>query len=463
MRKLILMLCLILNSNSLMANNKLTTTEINELSNINIEFENKYNNANIDNLTKNYNKLKSEVQSIKEKIDDNKYHIADSMELIQRELISGTSNDDLISSLKNASSSIKELNEQLNESESKLEISHRDMEKSKGLLLIIEKIKNQKILELYNRIKTRLINEESILHEQEYSGKIKCGSRETISLCIERNRRSIERSFSLMNGDIDSIKIKSFDFVDASLDMQGVLKYSVNTKYTKLFSKADEKAIRKELGLNKHFLLLTSNDENTEYYVNNEFAGKGKVVEFSGTFSGVIDILAKNGDKKESIKTTSYSKNEYHFKFSTRNDSKVTTSSYSEQEQEQEQEQENKTQEAAHSNDDTSDIGVDLNKFLDPINIIVYEDNKFFYIQPKIYKEIEKIPLQDTIAESMNYCKENFDALLVTADDLNYLDNQKSLPEGQFWTSKEENKPSSEKKQFICKMPKVEVTERFKD
>ncbi|MDE1209330.1 hypothetical protein L9W86_04480 [Vibrio aestuarianus] len=147
-----------------MANNKLTTTEINELSNINIEFENKYNDANIDNLTKNYNKLKSEVQSIKEKIDDNKYHIADSMELIQRELISGTSNDDLISSLKNASSSIKELNEQLNESENKLEISHRDMEKSKGLLLIIEKIKNQKILELYNRIKTRLINEESILH-----------------------------------------------------------------------------------------------------------------------------------------------------------------------------------------------------------------------------------------------------------------------------------------------------------
>ncbi|MDE1326856.1 hypothetical protein L9W97_17105, partial [Vibrio aestuarianus] len=142
MRKLILMLCLILNSNSLMANNKLTTTEINELSNINIEFENKYNDANIDNLTKNYNKLKSEVQSIKEKIDDNKYHIADSMELIQRELISGTSNDDLISSLKNASSSIKELNEQLNESENKLEISHRDMEKSKGLLLIIEKIKN---------------------------------------------------------------------------------------------------------------------------------------------------------------------------------------------------------------------------------------------------------------------------------------------------------------------------------
>ncbi|NGZ68725.1 hypothetical protein G6Z92_17475 [Vibrio aestuarianus subsp. cardii] len=146
MRKLILMLCLILNSNSLMANNKLTTTEINELSNINIEFENKYNDANIDNLTKNYNKLKSEVQSIKEKIDDNKYHIADSMELIQRELISGTSNDDLISSLKNASSSIKELNEQLNESENKLEISHRDMEKSKGLLLIIEKIKNKKIL-----------------------------------------------------------------------------------------------------------------------------------------------------------------------------------------------------------------------------------------------------------------------------------------------------------------------------
>ncbi|WP_171981458.1 hypothetical protein [Vibrio aestuarianus] len=145
-RKLILMLCLILNSNSLMANNKLTTTEINELSNINIEFENKYNDANIDNLTKNYNKLKSEVQSIKEKIDDNKYHIADSMELIQRELISGTSNDDLISSLKNASSSIKELNEQLNESENKLEISHRDMEKSKGLLLIIEKIKNKKIL-----------------------------------------------------------------------------------------------------------------------------------------------------------------------------------------------------------------------------------------------------------------------------------------------------------------------------
>ncbi|MDH5859656.1 hypothetical protein, partial [Vibrio aestuarianus] len=102
MKKLILILCLILNSNSLMANNKLTTTEANELSNINIEFENKYNNANIDNLTKNYNKLKSEVQSIKEKIDDNKYHIADSMELIQRELISGTSNDDLISSLKNA-------------------------------------------------------------------------------------------------------------------------------------------------------------------------------------------------------------------------------------------------------------------------------------------------------------------------------------------------------------------------
>ncbi|MDH5866112.1 hypothetical protein, partial [Vibrio aestuarianus] len=134
MKKLILILCLILNSNSLMANNKLTTTEANELSNINIEFENKYNNANIDNLTKNYNKLKSEVQSIKEKIDDNKYHIADSMELIQRELISGTSNDDLISSLKNASSSIKELNEQLNESESKLKISHRDMEKSKGLL-----------------------------------------------------------------------------------------------------------------------------------------------------------------------------------------------------------------------------------------------------------------------------------------------------------------------------------------
>lgn len=106
---------------------------------------------------------------------------------------------------------------------------------------------------------------------------------------------------------------------------------------------------------------------------------------------------------------------------------------------------------------------MDLNKFLDPINIIVYEDNKFFYIQPKIYKEIEKIPLQDTIAESTNYCKENFDALLVTADDLNYLDKQKSLPEGKFWTSKEENKPSSEKKQFICKMPKVEVTERFKD
>ncbi|PNQ52560.1 hypothetical protein C1141_20890, partial [Vibrio agarivorans] len=91
----------------------LSGSEEEQLYKINENFDKEFKATNIEKLTKDYNKTKSESRNLEEKIEDYKAYIIEGSELMQRDLMSGQPNDELIESLKKSSYSIKVLNDEL--------------------------------------------------------------------------------------------------------------------------------------------------------------------------------------------------------------------------------------------------------------------------------------------------------------------------------------------------------------
>ncbi|GAD74249.1 hypothetical protein VAZ01S_006_00070 [Vibrio azureus NBRC 104587] len=480
--KKIAMLPLMFFISTSVAGGVLSGSEEGQLYKINENFDKEFKATNIEKLTKDYNKTKSESRNLEEKIDDYKSYIIDGSELMQRDLMSGQPNDDLIESLKQSSYSIKILNDELQINQAKFTTIHQDIEKLKASVLSLEKNKNQQILDLYREIKSRLINDSSIAYSHKSDGTITCNASDSISRCVERNLSAMEQAFLLKMGNSNGLKVEDFEVVNASLDMQGHLKYVASAKYTKPFTTETDKVVRKELGLNKHFLVFKSNSENTKYYVNSDFAGEGKTVEYRGTFVGVIDIVAENGSKRESIKATPYTENEYYFSFSGASKNKTASKTSTSKVQARSSKQETLTkptiktlkapkplaQVTSQSSEKSSDrplpdfdainfslltsIGVDeseLESLKGPTHTILYHDSEHFYVMPE---EEKQKPFKAPLKKAMVYCKDKLYASLTNLDDLWNLNDKRILPSGLFWSSQDMGNKNSEQKQFICKV-----------
>lgn len=380
-----------------------------------------YKTLNIESTLNEYNKVLTDLNLIEENKISTRSFIEKDIDLLSEVSLKGEYDNSLSEKIKNKSNYLRTLIESYASKSKLLSKINSDVALKESKLRDLEQSKNKEIISLYQRVKSRAILDSSKAHIAEYSGKLKCDTYESIQDCINRNKNEMKKSFKLGLGLFDSVLIKDFKVTNASQNMNGDLNYSIKSEYVIKFDDTIDKRIRNELGLTKISFTLKSNNENVTYYIDDKKVGKGKLVNVTGDYNGIKNVIAKMEEKSQSLRLSLKPNEVYYFPFKNKNKNK------------------NKN-----------------NSFIS--NEIVFSGNGVYYLSPTSNKDTEKYPLALSFNDANAYCKNELSSNIATREQYDFLFKSNVLVDIEYWTNdgdiytlNKSNKQRS-KKHFLCTM-----------
>ncbi len=167
------------------------------LNSINTAYDQQYSALRIDENISHYNKLNAEIESTKIKLATNVEMIKSDSNRLKDKLVDGVYDESLILTLRNMSAKVNSMKKEIETAgkllvETKQQLSQDQQEASQ-----IERVKNDALLALYEKIKARHLNESKRVINDTYSGQLQCNVAESLSTCVNRNLPSIKNAFCI--------------------------------------------------------------------------------------------------------------------------------------------------------------------------------------------------------------------------------------------------------------------------
>ncbi|USD56813.1 hypothetical protein J4N44_23445 [Vibrio sp. SCSIO 43155] len=305
-------------SGTIAASELINFNEQDTLNSINTAYDQQYSALRIDENISHYNKLNAEIESTKIKLATNVEMIKSDSNRLKDKLVDGVYDESLILTLRNMSAKVNSMKKEIETAgkllvETKQQLSQDQQEASQ-----IERVKNDALLALYEKIKARHLNESKRVINDTYSGQLQCNVAESLSTCVNRNLPSIKNAFVLSKGGLSRIKLTSFKVVDANQKLNGDLSFTADASYKHNYSANTEVELRQALDLDNVRFVFRSNSPQTVFYINDQEVGSGERVDVTGNYVGIYSVRAVNNHKTQSLKLNLKNGGDYFFPFASK-------------------------------------------------------------------------------------------------------------------------------------------------
>lgn len=436
-RKKLLVLCFLLATN-VQASNLLNQRETTTLEGINTQYTKGLQQINIDDALNDYNTTESRIGVVKAQALINEANIKRDAHLFNERLIQGDFDESLSESLRKMAGNVEEYNLNIKDLNTKLGEINSILSTKKQELSSIEKVKSDDLLSLYKQVKDRLIQNANRTIEDTFSGKQKCGNTETLQDCLRRAESSIKREFILGIGSIDTVKIRKFEYIDASQNLQGITQYDAAISYNLVYSESISQDIREELGLQSIKFSLRSNSPDTIYYIDNQKVGQGKHVTITGDYVGIYNVRASNSGVNQSLRLKFKPSGSYYFPFNSLRQNEVQANVSKTRKTEVQQTNASQTRPVSTQpvvKPEVKKTSKPNNEYNYVSNLLLHVDSSANYTLSVLRTDNEQRPIfVSTRQEAFEFCQNNFSSELATSDDYRLLEQAKKLNSGEFWT-----------------------------
>ncbi|MDE1464008.1 hypothetical protein [Spartinivicinus poritis] len=185
-------------------------------------------------------------------------------------------------------------NEQLTQLTAKLDGLKRSFKRTRSQ-------KDSQLLALRELILERYTKEVSTVKTMDYKGSFRCGTRVSIHDCmglVPLEKMVLVKAKKSL--PVAKVAILEHSYISFSLDLNGNAKFAVNVRFTGTFSADINEQINQALGINAFEVVILSNRDDAEHFVNGDYIGKGKRVSITvSAGQNAFYSLAEN--KKESV------------------------------------------------------------------------------------------------------------------------------------------------------------------
>lgn len=278
------------------------------------DFNKSYSALGIEDVLEKHSFLASQLQDLKSVLVTKSTATKTLTDKLNKNIENGYQIDGLINDISSLSTEATRVNEQIKLAQDELNANEIRLNSLEKKVVLLKEHKNSQLLSVLKKIKSKLIRDRLIEHTELFSGKFSCDLRTSLKECVAHSKERLKYDYELTL--IAGSSIVSFEITDASINLEGTVNYDARAKYTMDYDGELDALLRQELGLNFVTFAMRSNSGETKYYVNGEEIGNGKFVSISGAYNGLTEILASNGDRKQSVKDFVENGKEYYFPFS---------------------------------------------------------------------------------------------------------------------------------------------------
>lgn len=225
-----------------------------------------------------------------------------SIQLIRALELADSEEKSILLELGRLSREIKDLNNKLLTQKKTLLDYQSELRVKSRLLVVQNDYLRKKKIALRNDILSRLKAESSGEDSLIYQGDFLCSPQKNINQCLgaEGRRAEIIAQASANIDDAWSIKdISHYKITDATMNLNGEVRYSVNIKFKKSFNNNMIAYINDLLGLSQFLVTLHSN-KNAEYFIDGKSYGVGKTKQVTLDV-GTHSFYVKNDHGSSSI------------------------------------------------------------------------------------------------------------------------------------------------------------------
>ncbi|UTZ29197.1 hypothetical protein HB761_21405 [Vibrio campbellii] len=415
--------------------------EQDKLNSINSTYEQEYKALNIDETISHYNKLSAEIASTKINLANNVEMIKSDSNRLKDKLVDGVYDDSLILTLRNMSAKVNTMKKEIETAGKLLVETKHQLSEDQQAASQIERVKNDALLVLYEKIKARHLDESKRILHDSYDGNLQCNVAESLSTCVNRNLPSIKNAFVLSKGGLSRIQLTSFRVVDANQRLNGDLSFTADASYKYAYSANTEVELRQALNLDRVRFVFRSNSKNTVFYINDQEVGSGESVDVTGNYVGIYSVRAVNKDKTQSLKLNLKNGGDYFFPFSKKANPEQTApanliaeeskNTYSGQSDAQTN---TKFSESLLPSRAVAELNTtkaqDVKRYT---NKVLYKDEAFTYLLPKFKGNQKSHDIFLNREEASQYC-ERLSSSLPSKAAYEYLEQYANLADGDYWT-----------------------------
>ncbi|WP_163832064.1 hypothetical protein [Spartinivicinus ruber] len=202
--------------------------------------------------------------------------------------------EDLATNISRFEISEASTNQQLTQFTTKLDALKRNFKRTRNQ-------KDIQLLALREVILDRYTKEVSTAKTLDYKGTFSCGTRVSIHDCMGLvPLKKLILAKAQQSLPVAKVDILEHSFSSFSLDLSGNAKFAVNVRFTGTFSNDINEQINRALGINAFEVVILSNRDDAEHFVNGDYVGKGKRV-LTKVNAGQNAFYSLAANKKESV------------------------------------------------------------------------------------------------------------------------------------------------------------------